>query len=72
MCGIAAIVGGAPPDTPPLEAMATRLAHRGPDGALAGPSRTATSSLARAPARVAERSTGSKVELVDVSPRSDK
>ncbi|MBX5443163.1 MAG: asparagine synthase (glutamine-hydrolyzing), partial [Solirubrobacteraceae bacterium] len=32
MCGIAAIVGGPPPDTPALEAMAARLAHRGPDG----------------------------------------
>jgi asparagine synthase (glutamine-hydrolysing) len=32
MCGIAAIVGGAPPDTPTLEAMAGCLAHRGPDG----------------------------------------
>jgi len=32
MCGIAAIVGGPPPDTPTLEAMAARLAHRGPDG----------------------------------------
>ena len=37
MCGIAATGGGAPPDTPTLEAMAARLAHRGPDGALAGP-----------------------------------
>jgi asparagine synthase (glutamine-hydrolysing) len=32
MCGIAAIVGGSPPDTPTLEAMAACLAHRGPDG----------------------------------------
>jgi asparagine synthase (glutamine-hydrolysing) len=32
MCGIAAIVGGPPPDTPTLEAMAARVAHRGPDG----------------------------------------
>jgi len=32
MCGIAGIVGGAPPDTPTLEAMAACVAHRGPDG----------------------------------------
>jgi asparagine synthase (glutamine-hydrolysing) len=32
MCGIAGIVGGAPPDTETLERMARELAHRGPDG----------------------------------------
>ncbi|UGS38765.1 asparagine synthase (glutamine-hydrolyzing) [Capillimicrobium parvum] len=32
MCGIAGIVGGAPPDPRMLEAMALAVAHRGPDG----------------------------------------
>ena len=32
MCGIAGIVGGAPPDPRTLEAMALAVAHRGPDG----------------------------------------
>ncbi len=32
MCGIAGIVGGAPPDQETLERMAGALAHRGPDG----------------------------------------
>ncbi len=59
MCGIVAIVGGAPPDSATLEAMAARLAHHGPDGAVAGPVANG------------DRSTGSKVELVDVLPRSD-
>jgi asparagine synthase (glutamine-hydrolysing) len=32
MCGIAGMVGGAPPDPRTLEAMALAVAHRGPDG----------------------------------------
>ena len=67
MCGIVAIVGGAPPDTATLEAMAARLAHHGPDGAVGGPVANGDL-LPRARAREAERSTGSKVELVDVLP----
>ena len=56
MCGIVAIVGGAPPERPTLEAMAARLAHHGPDGAVAGPVANG------------DRSTGSNVELDDVLP----
>jgi asparagine synthase (glutamine-hydrolysing) len=32
MCGIAGMIGGAPPDDRVLEAMAREVAHRGPDG----------------------------------------